>query len=69
MEDSTEGNLNSGGATQEVSEVMNSFKWPRDTSCHIFAKNVAAFSPCPKKFLEVKDFWINIIGQREFKTA
>jgi hypothetical protein len=70
-----EGDLNYGGVAQEVSEKKNFSMWPRDCSCDILAKNVAAFYPCPKekKILpEAKSknyFIINSIGRGNFKAA
>ena len=49
MEDSgAEGDLNCGGLAQEVSEE-NFNMLPRDHSCEILVKNVAALCPCPKR--------------------
>ena len=33
---------------QEISEEKHINTWPRDWSCDILVKNVAAFDPCPK---------------------
>jgi hypothetical protein len=49
MDNKAKGDLNFGNLAQEVSEGKNIKMWPRDHSCNILAKNVAAFRPCPKK--------------------
>lgn len=38
------------GPNKEISEGgnININNWPRNYSCDIFAKNVAAFCPCPE---------------------
>lgn len=46
MEDGyTEGNVNYRGPAWKVSEGRNISLWPRDYSCDMLAKNVAAFGP------------------------
>jgi hypothetical protein len=40
-----EGDLNSSGLVQEVSEEKNFGIWPRDWFCGNFMKNMAAFCP------------------------
>jgi hypothetical protein len=52
MEDSgAEGDLNCGGLAQEDSE-KNFSMWPRDCSCEILTKNMAAFCPFQKSLPE-----------------
>lgn len=60
-----------GGPSQEVSEGKNISKWPRDHSCNILSKNMAAFCHCPKNVPEakLKNFWINGFGRGDFKIA
>lgn len=56
--------------TQEISEAKNISKWPRDCFYDILVKIVAVFLPLFKKNLsEAKDFQIDGIGRRDFKTA
>lgn len=38
----------------DVSEEKNFSLWPRDSSCDILVKNMAAFSPFPKSLPVVK---------------
>lgn len=61
MEDSaSEGGLNCGSPAQEGSESKNFRMCPRDGSCDILVKNVAAFCSCPKILPEAK---FNIFGR------
>lgn len=53
MEDSAESELKCGDPVQQVLEGKNR-KWPRDHSCDILAKNMAAFCLCPKYLTEAK---------------
>ena len=53
-ESGTECDLNCGCLNQEVSEKKNFSMLPRDRSCDILMKNVAAFCPCPKSLPEAK---------------
>ena len=54
MEDSgVKSDLNCRNLTQVVSEE-NSSMLPRNYSCDILVKNMAAFCPCPKSLPEVK---------------
>jgi hypothetical protein len=39
---------------QELSVEKNFSMWPRDCSCDIFGKNVAAFCPCLKSLPQAK---------------
>ena len=49
MEDiSAVGDLNCRVLALDVSEEKNFNMWPRDSSCSILVKNVAAFCHCPK---------------------
>ena len=50
----SENDLNYGGLTQEVSEKKNFNMLPRDHSCDILVKKVAAFCPCLKSLPEAK---------------
>jgi hypothetical protein len=43
-----------GDSAREVSEEKNFNMWPKDYSCGILAKNVAAFYLFPKKLSEAK---------------
>ena len=50
MEDSgVQGDVNCRVLAQQVSEAKNFSMLPRDPSCDILVKNVAAFCPCPKQ--------------------
>lgn len=64
MEDcGAEGDLNCGGLAQDISHENNLNMLPRDCSCEILVKNVAAFCFRLKSLPEAKvEFWINCIG-------
>ena len=49
-----EGDLNCKALTQDVSEEKNFSIWPRECSCNILVKNVAAFCSCLKILHEDK---------------
>ena len=59
------------GLDQNVSEEKNFSMLPRNCSCDILVKNVAAFRHCPESLPEakVKKFWINSVGRGNLKTA
>ena len=59
------GVLNSGGLAQEVSEMKTFSMWPRDCSCDILVKNVAAFCHCPKCLPEAKVKRFRLIALKE----
>ena len=46
--------MNCRSPAQEVSEEKNINMWPRDHSCDILMKRVAAFCPCTKSVPESK---------------
>jgi hypothetical protein len=54
------GDLNCGSLPVEVSE--NFSMWPRDCSCAILVKNVAAFCPCLKSLSEAKGKILRLIA-------
>ena len=47
-----EGDLNCGSLALEVSEEKNFSMWPRDCSCEILTKNMAAFCSFQKSLPE-----------------
>lgn len=49
VDSGAEGDLNCGVPAQDVAEAKTISMWPRDHSCDILAKKVAAFCSCPKK--------------------
>ena len=49
-----ESDLNCGRLALEVSDEKYFNMWPRDCSCDILVKNVAAFCPCLKSLPEAK---------------
>ena len=49
-----ESDLNCGCLDQEVSEEKNVSMWPRDCSCDILVKNVAALCLCLENLLEAR---------------
>lgn len=51
--------------------VEDSGMWPRDYSCYILMKNVAAFCPCPKILPEakLKSFGLMALTETTLKTA
>ena len=58
--------MNCGGRlTQDVSEEKNLNMLPRDHSCDILVKKVAAFCPCPKSLPEakVKSFGLILLAE------
>ena len=61
-----EGKLNCGYLAQEVSEEINFRILPRDHSCDILVKNVAAFRPCPNSLPEakVKSFRLTVLAKQ-----
>ena len=48
----TEYDLNCGCLDQYISEEKKVNMWPRDLSCDILVKSMAAFSPCSKSLPE-----------------
>ena len=55
MEDNgAKSNVDYDCLVQEISEEKNFSMWPRDCSCDILVKNVAAFCPCLKSLPEAK---------------
>ena len=51
----SEGDLNCGRLALEVSEEKNINMWPRDCSCDILVKNVAAFCLVGKVYLRLRE--------------
>ena len=56
MEDGgAESNVDYDVLAQEVSKEKDISKWPRDCSCEISVKNMAAFYPYPKVCLRLNE--------------
>lgn len=66
-----EGDFNCVGLlAQEDSVVENFSMWPRDSSCDVLVKNMAAFCNCLKSLLEakVKRFRLPVLS-KEFSNS
>ena len=56
------------GQAQEVSEE-NFSMLPRDRSCDILVKKVAAFCPCPKSLPETKFKSFKLVSEGNLKSV
>jgi hypothetical protein len=72
IEDSgAEGDLNCRNLAQEILGEKHISMWPSEHYCDILAKNVAAFSLCPKEKStsgEIEELWISGFDRGNFQT-